>query len=347
MNSGLRQRSLEISNRLGVTRLMGSSAWRTRRLLILCYHGISLTNEHEWNPGLYVRQHLLRQRFETLRRNRCTVLPLGEAIDRLYRGSLPERAVVLTFDDGYYDFLARAYPLLEEFGYPATVYLTTQRCEHNLPIVNILVSYMLWLRRDAVLEAPDVPGLGSVAYPLATSAQRATVRQRINAAVQPMDLEPDERDDIARTIARRLGLDYDAFARARALTLLRPEEVAWLSTRGVDFQLHTHRHRTPEDDTQFVQELRENRNRLETITGKPAVHFCYPSGVYRMSYLPLLKANHVRSATTTRPGIAGPHCDPLLLSRFVDTSAVTAVQFEAWLHGIVPWLQAARHAVSA
>ena len=69
--------------------------------------------------------YLLQRRLEVLRRLDCSVLPLGEALARLYRGELPPRAVALTFDDGYFDFKARALPLLRRFGYPATVYVTT------------------------------------------------------------------------------------------------------------------------------------------------------------------------------------------------------------------------------
>lgn len=340
MVAALKAQSLAVSNRLGVSRLVGNSNWRRRRLLILCYHGVSLGDEHEWNPALYMAPAMLATRFAALRRCGCTVLPLGEAVERLYTGALPARAVALTFDDGYYDFLARAYPLLQEYGYPATVYLPTLRCEHNFPVVNVLVSYMLWLQRDSSLTAPDVPGLGSETYPLATREQRSLVLKTINRAIEPDDPGPAERDEIARAVARRLGLDYDSFAGRRVLTVMTPLEVGELARRGVDFQLHTHRHRTPEDDDRFVQEIRENRERIEGMTGRPAVHFCYPSGVYRASYLPLLRAEHVVSATTTRPGIAGPSSDPLLLPRFVDTSTVTSAEFEAWLHGVMPWLQA-------
>ena len=40
-------------------------------------------------------------------------------------GQLPDRAVVLTFDDGYEDFHSRAMPLLERYGFTATVFVTT------------------------------------------------------------------------------------------------------------------------------------------------------------------------------------------------------------------------------
>ena len=40
-------------------------------------------------------------------------------------GTLPDRAVVLTFDDGYADFHSRAMPLLDRYGFTATVFVTT------------------------------------------------------------------------------------------------------------------------------------------------------------------------------------------------------------------------------
>ena len=40
-------------------------------------------------------------------------------------GGLPDRAVVLTFDDGFEDFHRCALPLLDRYGYTATVFVTT------------------------------------------------------------------------------------------------------------------------------------------------------------------------------------------------------------------------------
>jgi peptidoglycan/xylan/chitin deacetylase (PgdA/CDA1 family) len=41
------------------------------------------------------------------------------------KGSLPDRAIVLTFDDGFEDFHRRAMPLLDRYGFSATVFVNT------------------------------------------------------------------------------------------------------------------------------------------------------------------------------------------------------------------------------
>jgi len=38
---------------------------------------------------------------------------------------LPGRAVILTFDDGYFDFITHAWPLLKRYGFSATIFLVT------------------------------------------------------------------------------------------------------------------------------------------------------------------------------------------------------------------------------
>lgn len=52
----------------------------------------------------------------------ATVLPLGAAVDALAEGTLPDRAVCLTFDDGYASVLETAWPILRERGLPATLF---------------------------------------------------------------------------------------------------------------------------------------------------------------------------------------------------------------------------------
>jgi hypothetical protein len=84
---------------LGALRFTGAlaasanSARRRNRLLILCYHGISLRDEHAWEQSMYVTAGHFRQRLEALRGARAEILPLDEGLSRLRAGSLPPRAV--------------------------------------------------------------------------------------------------------------------------------------------------------------------------------------------------------------------------------------------------------------
>src|SRR5215470_11294632 len=110
---------LYLAGTTGVSRLLSGSAWRRRRLLILCYHGVSMYDEHE-RGNLYMSPDVFRRRMELVALARCNVLRLPEAVQRLQNGTLPDRAVVITFDDGFHDFSRVAFSILESFGYPVT-----------------------------------------------------------------------------------------------------------------------------------------------------------------------------------------------------------------------------------
>lgn len=333
MIAALKRSSFALSRRLGVSRLVARSDWRRQRLLILCYHGISLDDEHRWNHTLYVPATHFERHLSLLQRNDCSVLPLGEAVERLYARDLPECAVALTFDDGYFDFKARAWPLLRTFGYPATVYLTTARVEHNFPIVNLFISYMLWRAREQRLDGRGIAGLEGM-YGLTTSAERQRVVDVIDRTNQALGLSATQKDAVAKAIADRLALDYESLVGSRVVTLLRPDEAAELATQGLDVQMHTHLHRTPPDVGAFMADLGRNGDVIERITGSRPTHLCYPSGMYRSTYLPALRRMGLASATTCDPGIAADDADPLLLPRFMDTSVISDLEFEAWISGV-------------
>jgi len=164
--------TLQAAAGFGVTRLILNSRWRSRRLLILCYHGFSLHDEHNWDPELFITGARLRRRFEHLRESRCSVLSLSDGLECLRRGTLPHRAVCLTVDDGFYDFLAVAYPLIQEFAFPVTVYVTTYHVEHPLPVFNVMSSYLFWKASLVGRHEIRVRLLGDQPLPIATRNAR-------------------------------------------------------------------------------------------------------------------------------------------------------------------------------
>ncbi|MEO7964429.1 MAG: polysaccharide deacetylase family protein [Gemmatimonadaceae bacterium] len=328
------------ARRIGLMSGVADSGWRRQRLLILCYHGIAMDDEHEWNGGLYVPQRHLRQRFEFLRSGGYSVLPLDEGVRRLYDGTLPQKAVTLTFDDGAYDFYACALPLLREFGFPATVYVPTYYVGFQRPVFDPMIAYLAWKGRNHAPVAPDGIAAGTLPLAVSTSEEREATVARIGAMTLDGGFDGPAKDDIARLFAERLSVDYDALLARRFLHLMTADELRESAAAGIDIQLHTHRHRVPDDAVLFRREIDDNRRELQRILGdtRPTRHFCYPSGEYRSSFLPWLKAADVATATTCDPGIATSSSDPLMLPRFIDTSAQSPEAFEAWASGFAELL---------
>jgi len=95
------------------------------RVPVLMYHEIA---EPEETAGrLAVSPAIFAAQLGYLRGAGFTALTAGELTARLAgdTGPLPDRPVVLTFDDGYADFHSRAMPLLAEHGFTATLFATT------------------------------------------------------------------------------------------------------------------------------------------------------------------------------------------------------------------------------
>ncbi|MEO6529204.1 MAG: polysaccharide deacetylase family protein [Gemmatimonadaceae bacterium] len=332
-----KRRVLGASSAIGLLAGIRDSRWRQRRLMILCYHSIALDDEHLWSGTYSMSAEKLESRLRMLRDGNYNVLPLDEALRRLYEGTLPPRSVVLTFDDGMHDFRVRALPLLQQFGFPATVYLTTFYSEYAKPIFGLFCSYVLWRARTR-MPVVDVDTLlgRSGQWDLTTEQGRARAHGDVLEHVGREKLTLPDRIAFAKRMAEVLGEDYEALLDKRILTVMTPDEAADIARQGIDVQLHTHRHRTPNDRALFTREILENRARIDSIRGGggTARHFCYPSGEYRPEFLPWLSETGVISATTCDPGLASPKSAPLLLPRLVDTSYLSALDVEGWLAGM-------------
>jgi peptidoglycan/xylan/chitin deacetylase (PgdA/CDA1 family) len=328
---------LGAAKNLRVFRIVRDSHWRSQRLLILGYHGISLKDEHEWDNALYMPQELFRQRMEMLRRGSYYVLPYEEAIQRLQVGDLPPRAVALTFDDGGHDFRVRACPVLAEFGYPATVYLTSYFAINRFPVFNLFFSYLLWKGRGKTVDLTRIaPGFGKHKLP----TESPIILNHFLKYREKERSSNEELREIVRGVATAVGEDYDRLCDLGILHLMTPSEVSELPRFGVSVQLHTHRHRAPGNETLFRAEIRDNREHIGSM-GIPATtltHFCYPSGESRIEFFDWLKAEGVQTATTCAAGLASRRSLPLALPRLIDTCNITPLEFEGWLTGTSQWL---------
>jgi peptidoglycan/xylan/chitin deacetylase (PgdA/CDA1 family) len=123
----LKRSLFSVLHKLGITRL--AAWWNRKRVIILCYHGVTeRANRHpEDRYGLHIRSGRFEAQLDYLRRH-YRVISLAEFIEaRKRNASLPERSVVLTFDDGYRNFLTSALPRLIARDMRVSVFLITDR----------------------------------------------------------------------------------------------------------------------------------------------------------------------------------------------------------------------------
>ena len=284
------------------------------QLRILGYHGLWLTPGYQFGNCVFMCPKLFEARMARLKESGQPVLPLAEAVERLSNGSLPEAAVAITIDDGWASTFTHMLPVLEKYRLPATLYATTWYAGRALPVVNVAVDYL-----RAAAGRLDID-------------REAKVREIESLAV-------DERLGALRQFGAELGID-EAWLELRQFNIMSAEELAEAQRRGLDVQLHTHRHIDVEAQVDSLpRELDENRAFLHAAVGETRLeHFCYPSGSYHPQAPALLAASGVRSGTLVDEGLNAPGSDPLVLRRFLDGRSISDAQFDAYLSGILHYL---------
>lgn len=90
------------------------NGYETVRLPIIMYH--SVTDEGDSPAEHVISPSMLEQDMQYIKRQGFNAVTVNEVIDYVNGGAdLPEKPIMLTFDDGYYNNLLNAYPLIEEY----------------------------------------------------------------------------------------------------------------------------------------------------------------------------------------------------------------------------------------
>ncbi len=236
---------------------------------------------------------------------------------------LPERPVVITFDDGYADNYQVASPVLKQIGVPAAFYVTVECVEKQKLPWPARVRYSFLSTKK--IEWTEPQGAG---WPLNDLEGRTRAFER---ALQYCGrLAGNSQEAFVQGLERELGAGPPSPGHRLMMTW---DEVRSLAREGHIVGSHTMTHpnmaHVQRDD--LKREFVESKRALEQELASPVVHFSYPCPVLQPHWAEHTvresRQSGYETAVTTNGGLVRRNDDPLCLRRIRPTKDVDGLRW--------------------
>jgi peptidoglycan/xylan/chitin deacetylase (PgdA/CDA1 family) len=174
-----------------------------------------------WKSPLVVPEEVLADHIGRLRRRGYLGFTFSEAEQHRRSGTLPRRSVVVTFDDGLASTL-RAKPILDDAGFPATVFVVTRFAETEATLAWPGIDHLGagkgeaelrplgWSALEVLVAAGWEVGSHTCTHPVLTQLDDAALREELSVSRTAIE----QRLGSCRTIAYPYGLADERVARA-------------------------------------------------------------------------------------------------------------------------------------
>jgi peptidoglycan/xylan/chitin deacetylase (PgdA/CDA1 family) len=257
----------------GANRL--ARTFRRQRIVVLCYHAVVSDRlpSHFCRTRVAVTESQFAEQLRALVKYFHPISP-DQVAGAVEEGSLPPRAVLVTFDDGFRNNLTHAVPILEEYRVPAIFHVSTGYIDRRNLLwpdeVNERVLH--WPRRNIPFpgqrEAMEVPR---------DEHAKAQLADRIREACKAISDEARQgflselREEPLPAAAEEWGELYE---------FLRWDDVREMVRRGFAIGSHTVTHPvlTRISPQALEVELTESKRTIEREVGTPCDWLAYPNG---------------------------------------------------------------------
>ncbi len=304
----------------------GFRLWRYFKrndVTILCLHGVMDEEvDSAWVPlrAQYPRDTLdkslglLKKYYNFVSLEHALAMILGEK-------KIEPNTMVLTFDDGYYNNLRHALPILKKHSVPSVMYVACGQIEERTPFWFDRLDYAIQHAdlgvEEFVINGEKIEIDGSNRHTLRKSFKSLrdlAKRGDRDDAEMASELEALSAQLEARS-GRRLT---DIFEKDDWSGVMTWQQIAAISTESlVEVGSHTVNHiRLGKVKRDVVMhELSASKAILEEKTAAPCRHFCYPDGSLNNKTPQYLRDAEYDSAVTTIPGTNPVSTDPMQLKR--------------------------------
>ncbi len=240
-------------------------------ITVLCLHKISDKTDFYFNP-------ISRKQFEGLVEycNKHYSIVTFSQIETI----TPKRKLIFSFDDGYYDFLEHAIPILDKFNAPSNHNIVNICANEGATIwTQKLVHLNNFFKENHIKEEPSLVDLG-----LRYENSWLTYGYSITNLL--MSYEPIERDQLIENLLKK----YQIIPEEKMMTwddiLLCEREYK------VEIGSHTYTHRTLNQVTKMADlefEITQSIDEIQIKLGHKIDVFCLPRGQYNQTVLDFLK----------------------------------------------------------
>jgi len=245
-----------------------SPAGRDARLSVVLFHRVLAA------PDPLFPDDIDRRRFEAI----CdwlaswfNVLPLDEALQRALDGRLPERALAITFDDGYADNHDLALPILRARGLTATFFIATGFLDGGRMWNDTIIEAIRRCTQTVLdLESLGLPGIGPI--DLQTTEQRRGAAHRLLGAAKYLPVA--QREQVANRLAALVGAPLPGDL------MMSSAQLRAMASAGMQIGAHTVNHPILArlDDQEAGTEITNGKRALEALLQQPMTLFAYPNG---------------------------------------------------------------------
>ena len=270
-------------------------------------------------PGMYVTPDTLKKHVTFLKQN-FEVVFLEDLVKDAQKGKSLGRRCAITFDDGWRDNFDYAYPILEEHGIPATIFLATGFLSNDEVFWPEKLCY--YLEKFNFATSDDAPFVFSGF--IEDVAKGSELRHHLFYERAISLLKSYSCKDIADIIS------YFEFKLGKCMferQVVNQAEVQRMHSSGlVRFGAHTHNHVLLNhlDHGSVIEEVLTSRCKIEEIINAPVVTFSYPNGNYNPDVKEILAQNGFIAAVTTTRGFFTKSTSLLEIPRIAIHQDVTS-----------------------
>ena len=238
------------------------------------------------------------------------VKTVGQIIRHIQKGDLPSRVVAITFDDGYRDNWEHAFPILQKYDLPATLFVSTGPLETGQPLWHDVMFAAFARTRHSGYA------WGDTWLDLSSREVRQQAVQRFAAYVRTLNEE--ERDAAVQRACFELQVT-EAEVRNRS-QMLAWDQVREMAESNVEIGAHTVTHPilSQLSDQRQKEEITHSIDTIEKRIGKRPCVFAYPNGRdedFNEVSIQIMKESGIKAACTTEFGNNTRESDMLRLRR--------------------------------